>query len=136
MSAWPKHITKTSRSPRGFFPRDCASTSTTFMRIAESLTILAMKWATRSTSLELLDTGKLNSMPAMRASPRHPVFVALQKTVRQCGIPQHEFSDLLNAFRQDQTVTRYETFDDLLGYCRIFGQSGGRIWFCISAGTR
>jgi squalene synthase HpnC len=45
------------------------------------------------------------------------VFVALAETVRKFEIPQHEFSDLLTAFRQDQTVTRYETFDDLLGYC-------------------
>jgi squalene synthase HpnC len=53
-----------------------------------------------------------------KPAPRHPVFVALAETIRQCGIPQHEFSDLLVAFRQDQTVTRYETFDDLLGYCK------------------
>jgi squalene synthase HpnC len=46
------------------------------------------------------------------------VFVALAGTVREFEIPKHEFSDLLTAFRQDQTVTRYETFDDLLGYCR------------------
>ena len=51
-------------------------------------------------------------------SPRHPVFVALSETVRMFGIPQHEFSDLLTAFRQDQSVMRYETFDDLLGYCK------------------
>ena len=51
-------------------------------------------------------------------APHHPVFVALAETIRQCEIPHHEFSDLLIAFRQDQTVTRYETFDDLLGYCR------------------
>ena len=50
--------------------------------------------------------------------PTHPVFVALAETVREFGIPQHEFSDLLTAFRQDQTVSRYESFDDLLGYCR------------------
>jgi squalene synthase HpnC len=52
------------------------------------------------------------------AGPRHPVFIALRETIRACQIPQHEFSDLLKAFRQDQTVHRYETFDDLLGYCR------------------
>jgi squalene synthase HpnC len=45
------------------------------------------------------------------------VFVALAGTVREFDIPKHEFSDLLRAFRQDQTVTRYESFDDLLGYC-------------------
>jgi squalene synthase HpnC len=50
--------------------------------------------------------------------PRHPVFVALAETVRELEIPKHEFVDLLTAFRQDQRVTRYETFDDLLGYCQ------------------
>lgn len=49
---------------------------------------------------------------------RHPVFVALADTIQSFAIPRHEFSDLLVAFRQDQTVTRYETFDDLLGYCK------------------
>jgi squalene synthase HpnC len=48
----------------------------------------------------------------------HPVFIALAETIRAFGIPKHEFADLLTAFRQDQTVGRYETFDDLLGYCR------------------
>jgi len=49
---------------------------------------------------------------------RHPVLIALAETIRAFGIPKHEFSDLLTAFRQDQTVGRYESFDDLLGYCR------------------
>ena len=49
---------------------------------------------------------------------RHPVFIALAETIRSCAIPEHEFCDLLMAFRQDQTVARYETFDELLGYCR------------------
>jgi squalene synthase HpnC len=55
---------------------------------------------------------------AEASTVRHPVFVALADTIQTCGIPQHEFSDLLTAFRQDQTVTRHETFEDLLGYCR------------------
>ena len=48
----------------------------------------------------------------------HPVFVALADTVREFGIPKHEFGDLLVAFRQDQVVVRYQTFEDVLGYCR------------------
>lgn len=50
--------------------------------------------------------------------PRHPVFVALKPTIVECGIPHHEFSDLLIAFRQDQNVHRYQAFEDLLGYCK------------------
>jgi squalene synthase HpnC len=55
---------------------------------------------------------------ATAGAVRHPVFVALAETIQTCTIPKHEFSDLLTAFRQDQTVTRYKTFDELLGYCR------------------
>src|SRR5579863_9537362 len=50
-------------------------------------------------------------------TPRHPVFIALRETIRQFDIPRAPFANLLTAFRQDQRVTRYPTFDDLLGYC-------------------
>ena len=50
-------------------------------------------------------------------SPRHPVFIALRETIRELDIPREPFANLLTAFRQDQTVTRYPTFEDLLGYC-------------------
>jgi squalene synthase HpnC len=59
--------------------------------------------------------------------PRHPVFIALRETIRECNIPKQPFADLLKAFRQDQTVTRYETFDDLLGYCRYSADPVGRL---------
>jgi squalene synthase HpnC len=39
----------------------------------------------------------------------------------------HEFSDLLIAFRQDQTVTRFETFDDVLAYCRYSANPVGHL---------
>jgi squalene synthase HpnC len=42
-------------------------------------------------------------------------------------IPKQEFADLLTAFRQDQTVTRYETFVDLLGYCRYSANPVGHL---------
>ncbi|MGD0931498.1 MAG: squalene synthase HpnC [Candidatus Korobacteraceae bacterium] len=54
----------------------------------------------------------------VEASPRHPVFIALRETVREFDIPRAPFVDLLTAFRQDQTVTRYPTFEDVLGYCK------------------
>lgn len=53
-----------------------------------------------------------------QAGSHHRVFIALEQTIRQFGIPHHEFSDLLIAFREDQTKTRYETFDEVLGYCK------------------
>lgn len=69
-------------------------------------------------ALQLLDQWERELNACYEGSPRHPVFVALAGTVRECGIPKHEFSDLLTAFRQDQTTPRYQMFDDLLGYCR------------------
>ena len=68
-------------------------------------------------SLALLDEWEAELDRCYDGTPGHPVFVALAETVRQFEIPKHEFSDLVKAFRQDQTVTRYETFDDFLQYC-------------------
>ena len=69
-------------------------------------------------SLQLLDQWESELDACYDGHPRHPVFVAMAETVRAFEIPKHEFSDLLTAFRQDQTVSRYETFGDLLGYCQ------------------
>ena len=60
-------------------------------------------------------------------SPRHPVFIALRETVRQFDIPREPFAKLLTAFRQDQTTTRYATFEDLLGYCKNSANPVGRL---------
>ena len=55
------------------------------------------------------------------------MFVALAETVREFDIPKLEFSDLLRAFRQDQTVTRFETFNDVLAYCRYSANPVGHL---------
>jgi squalene synthase HpnC len=78
-------------------------------------------------SLELLDQWEAELNACYGGTPRHPVFVALAGTVRQFAIPKHEFSDLLIAFRQDQTVTRFETFNDVLGYCRYSANPVGHL---------
>ena len=78
-------------------------------------------------SLELLDQWEAELNACYAGSPKHPVFVALAETVKQCSIPKHEFSDLLIAFRQDQTVTRFETFDDILAYCRYSANPVGHL---------
>jgi squalene synthase HpnC len=78
-------------------------------------------------SLQLLDQWESELDACYDGSPRHPVFVALADTVRQFEIPKHEFSDLLTAFRQDQTTTRYETFNEVLGYCRYSANPVGHL---------
>ncbi len=57
----------------------------------------------------------------------HPVFVALQRTAKEFDLSREPFDDLLTAFEQDQRVTSYNTFDELLGYCRNSANSVGRI---------
>jgi squalene synthase HpnC len=78
-------------------------------------------------SLELLDQWQRELDACYDGTPKHPVFVALAETVRQFDIPKHEFSDLLIAFRQDQTVTRFETFNDVLAYCRYSANPVGHL---------
>jgi squalene synthase HpnC len=78
-------------------------------------------------ALALLDEWQVELEACYRGTPRHPVFVALAETVRKFDIPQHEFSDLLIAFRQDQTVTRFQTFTDVLAYCRYSANPVGHL---------
>jgi squalene synthase HpnC len=58
---------------------------------------------------------------------RHPVFVSLAETIRECSIPKKPFADLLVAFRHDQMVKRYETMDDVLEYCQYSANPVGRL---------
>jgi squalene synthase HpnC len=80
-----------------------------------------------SAALALLDQWQGELDACYDGTPKHPVFVALAETVRQFDIPKHEFSDLLSAFRQDQSVTRFETFDDVLAYCRYSANPVGHL---------
>jgi squalene synthase HpnC len=78
-------------------------------------------------ALPLLDQWEAELNACYDGRPRHPVFVALAETVRQFEIPKREFADLLTAFRQDQSVGRYETFNDLLGYCHCSANPVGHL---------
>jgi squalene synthase HpnC len=53
--------------------------------------------------------------------------VALEETVRRHRIPRRPFADLIQAFVQDQNVTRYAGWDDLFDYCRRSANPVGRL---------
>jgi squalene synthase HpnC len=78
-------------------------------------------------SLRLLNwwRGELDAMYAGMA--RHPVFVALSETAARHNLPMDPFRDLIRAFVQDQTVTRYGTIEELYGYCRCSANPVGRL---------
>jgi squalene synthase HpnC len=78
-------------------------------------------------SLQLLDQWESELNACYTGDPRHPVFVALAGTVREFDIPKQTFADLLTAFRQDQRVTRYETFEDVLSYCHYSANPVGHL---------
>jgi squalene synthase HpnC len=78
-------------------------------------------------SLRLLDQWEAELNACYSGNPRHPVFVALAETVRTFDIPKQPFADLLTAFRRDQTFTRYQTFEDLLGYCHYSANPVGHL---------
>jgi squalene synthase HpnC len=75
----------------------------------------------------LLDQWEAELDACYAGSPRHPVFVALVETVRKCEIPKQTFADLLTAFRQDQRISRYSTFEDVVGYCRYSANPVGHL---------
>jgi squalene synthase HpnC len=63
----------------------------------------------------------------------HPVLVRLQATIAACGLERQPFVDLIEANRRDQTVTRYATWDDLIGYCALSANPVGRLVLAIFA---
>ena len=60
-------------------------------------------------------------------SSLHPVMVALKATIQTYQIPPEPFLDLLRAFEQDQRLPRYETYPQLLDYCRYSANPVGRL---------
>ncbi len=78
-------------------------------------------------ALALLDAWGEELDACYAGKARHPVFVALAETIRECSIPKDPFADLLAAFRQDQLVTRYATMQDVLKYCRYSANPVGRL---------
>src|SRR6266436_5850639 len=78
-------------------------------------------------ALELLAWWELELEGCYEGRPSHPVFIALRETIVAKEIPKQPFADLLKAFRQDQTVKRYPTWDAVLNYCVYSANPVGRL---------
>ncbi len=83
----------------------------------------------RARALELLDAWEqeLRLVYQPDGQPSHPVLVALRETIHAKDIPIEPFLDLLKAFRRDQTIGRYATWDDVLDYCVYSANPVGRL---------
>ena len=87
--------------------------------------------------LRLLDGWQAQLHRAARGeSPEDLVFTALRHTIRTRSLPVQLFDDLLSAFRQDVTVHRYETWADVLDYCRRSANPVGRLVLRIAGVDR
>jgi len=64
-------------------------------------------------------------------NPTHRIFAALADTVERFQIPIELFQNLLTAFKSDVTVNRYETFDQVLEYCRNSANPIGRLMMLL-----
>jgi len=81
----------------------------------------------RDRGLELLAWWRREIDDCYADRPRHPVFVALHRTIRQFDIPRKPLDDLVSAFIQDQKVRRYQTWDQILDYCTRSANPVGRL---------
>ena len=80
-------------------------------------------------ALQLLDAweDELRLIYTEGTATSHPVLIALRETICAKNIPIQPFSDLLRAFRQDQTVKRYATWDEVYDYCVYSANPVGRL---------
>ena len=69
-------------------------------------------------SLRLLAWWREQLEEMYRGKATHPVFVALRGAVDRHAIEKKPFADLIRAFIQDQTVSRYQNYEELFEYCR------------------
>ena len=62
----------------------------------------------------------------------HPVYVALQQTIRETEVPKQLFADLISAFEMDQTHTHWESLAALEGYSKLSANPVGRLVLWVS----
>ncbi|MFB7930056.1 squalene synthase HpnC [Streptomyces sp. NPDC056039] len=82
--------------------------------------------------LILLDAFEADLRRVFDSTPRHPLLRRLQPTVRRCSLTPEPFLGLIAANRQDQLVSRYETYDDLLAYCELSANPVGRLVLSVT----
>ncbi len=81
--------------------------------------------------LAALDAAETELDRAFAGTATHPVFCRLAEAITTCGLSRALLGDLIEANRLDQAVTSYDTFDQLLGYCRLSANPVGRLVLTI-----
>jgi squalene synthase HpnC len=104
---------------------------------------VAAIYAFARTADDLADEGNLDDAERLRrlddwenrldGPADHPVFVALGHTIRECSLDVQLFRDLISAFKQDVTKKHYDTWTELLDYCRRSANPVGRLVLGVAA---
>jgi hydroxysqualene synthase len=82
--------------------------------------------------LRRLRHAAVSSDPGPAAAPGEPanapaIFMAVGASMREHDLPPSLFEDLVSAFRQDVTTTRYASWAELFDYCRRSANPVGRL---------
>ncbi|MEU8893122.1 squalene synthase HpnC [Streptomyces sp. NPDC048442] len=85
--------------------------------------------------LAMLDAFEADLHRVFGGTPRHPLLAALQPVVRRRALTPEPFLGLIEANRQDQTVSRYATYDELLAYCEKSANPVGRLVLALTGTT-
>jgi squalene synthase HpnC len=64
---------------------------------------------------------------ALRGEAQNPLLVRLGETARACALSREPFARLIEANRVDQRVSRYETWEQLRGYCALSADPVGEL---------
>lgn len=94
--------------------------------------LLGVSPADAEDRLLLLDAFEADLNRVFTGEPRHPLLRRLQSTVRRRSLTPEPFRGLIAANRQDQLVSRYETYDDLLAYCELSANPVGRLVLSVT----
>lgn len=100
-----------------------------FCRVADDL---GDEVGDKQKSLEYLADFRRQTLEMYEGRARTVVFAALSETVRRHDIPSKPFLDLIDAFEQDQRVSRYDTFEQVVDYCTRSADPVGRLVLYVS----
>ncbi|MDP8956656.1 MAG: squalene synthase HpnC [Actinomycetota bacterium] len=77
--------------------------------------------------LAMLDSLRAELAAAYGGEATHPLVERLATTIREFDLPPEPFERLIEANRRDQTVHRYQTFDELQEYCALSANPVGEL---------
>jgi squalene synthase HpnC len=77
--------------------------------------------------LRALDALEADLDRAFENRAEHPLLRSLSATIQACGLSREPFVRLIEANRMDQRVSRYETWEELRGYCALSADPVGEL---------